>query len=98
MRGEALRVRRATGVIFCALLLAGFTASAATPSALPSAARSWVDGDAEAAFAALEAAGPGRERDLNRAVIRLYMGQAAQAEADLAELHRRDPQWPPVLR
>lgn len=98
MRAPPMRSRRTAGVLSCAFLLAGFTVSDARSSPSASAARCWADGDAESALAALEASRPGRERTLNRAVVWLYMGQAAQAEAELAELHRSEPRWTPALR
>jgi len=80
------------------LLLAGFTASGGPPAVPVSAVRCWIDGDTAGTLAALEAAAPGRERDLNRAVVRLYAGEVARTEAELAALRRREPRWTPAVR
>ncbi len=98
MRAPSLRLRRIGVVLSGALLLAGFTTSGGPPPALTSAARCWVDGEAERALAALGATTPARERELNRAVVWLYGGDAAQAVSHLTTLHQREPRWTPALR
>ena len=101
MGAQLLRVAagsmRVVGVIAGTVLLVGFTAGS-RPSAIGSAHRCWVDGDHEGALAGLEMAPPGRERELNKAIVRLYAGNARRAGADLAELCRRDPRWTPAVR
>jgi hypothetical protein len=79
--------------VSCVLALAG----PGRPHA-PSAADSWIDGEADAALRALETAPPTREVDLDRAVVQLYSGQSVQAAASLEELRRREGGWTPALR
>ena len=87
---------RAASFMSCALLLAGVKTA---PPVLPSsAARSWTAGDAQGALHALEAAPASPQRDLNRAVVRLYLGEAAEAEATLDDLRHREPRWTPAIR
>lgn len=97
MRSASPRLRPAVSVVSGALLLAGFTASGPPPVSA-GASRCWVDGQAECALAALEAVPASRERDLNRAVVHLYAGELARAEAELVELRRSQPRWTPALR
>ena len=83
--------------VFGAVLLAGLPASGAPP--VPAlAGRCWLEGHAEGALAALESSPASRERDLNRAVVRLYAGEVGRVEAELLDLRRREPRWTPALR
>jgi tetratricopeptide (TPR) repeat protein len=91
-------VREAAGVLAGALLLGGSAPAGRPPAAPVSVVRCWIDGDTAGALAALEAAPPGRERDLNRAVARLYAGEGTSAETELVALRRREPRWTPAVR
>lgn len=80
-------------------LLLGALPVLATPLARPEAATAaWVNGNLEAALAALEASPVSRERDLNRAVVLAYGGHIDEAGALLESIHSRDPRWTPALR
>lgn len=94
----AANPRVAPAALPLALSLLGSLAAAASGPSGPSAARLWIDGDAAAALAALKDAEADRARDLNRAVVRLYAGDAEGAESLLTSLLRSEPRWTPALR
>jgi tetratricopeptide (TPR) repeat protein len=62
------------------------------------AAQAWLDGDTEAALAALAALPSSRERDFNRAAVLLYRGEAVAAERIFEGLRVREPRWLPAAR
>jgi len=98
MGARSQRLRRIVVGLSAPLLLTGFAAASGPAVVFTSAARFWVDGRADAALAALAAAAPARERELNRAVVLLYSGEASEATSELTALHEREPRWAPVLR
>jgi tetratricopeptide (TPR) repeat protein len=71
-------------------------ANDALPEAAPGVA-AWLNGDAARAVAEL-ATRTDRDGVLNRAVARLYAGDAAEAERELGALREREPRWIPALR
>ena len=81
-----------------ALLITSPARSSGHSTAAAAAAEYWVDGKTQAALSALDAASRTREGELNRGVVRLYAGQAADAVSVLAALHERERGWTPVLR
>lgn len=88
------RGSRAAGAALIALLLA----RVASPVEPPGAIQSWLEGDSDAALAALGRQAPARERDFNQGVVLLYKGNGEAAERVFGGLRALHPAWLPASR
>jgi hypothetical protein len=91
-------LRPVAGLLAGAPLLVAFMPADRPPAVSATATRCWIEEDVAGALGALEAESSSRERDLNRAVVRLYAGEAARAEAELVSLRGREPRWASAVR